>query len=204
MNSVPSNLSTTPSVHPDPISIHHAFPSPVPVDPDPGDVATNPTGAALAKSNTAPTNLDRIPPKSATPPIVNNKMPTTLSQIVHAPPKRTINPVPGDVVIDPIRVALASAIPVDPANPNSVATNDCTISMPADPVSVYPIRIIPVDPVHVDPVSVTPADSDFIIVTTILINLAFNKLFRHQTHSLSSRSHLYSISLALVRVFGVF
>jgi hypothetical protein len=76
--------------------------------------------------------------------------------------------------------------------------------MPADPVAVDPIHIIPVDPVHVDPVSVTPPDLNFMMITTILLNLAFITHFGYQTHSLNSQSHLYSINLALVRVFRVF
>ncbi|KIM73062.1 hypothetical protein PILCRDRAFT_93215 [Piloderma croceum F 1598] len=203
-NPVPRNSTTTPSVHSDPISIHPAFRSPVPVDPDPGDMATSPTGTTLTKSNTAPTNPDRIPPKSATPPIVNDETSTTLLQFVHAPLKRTVNPVPGDVAVDPVRAALASTIPTDLVIPSCVATNECThirfanavllaSSILTDPVRTALTNILPAIPVPVD-----LADSNLITVT---ISFAFITLSGIKLICRAVKNHLYLISLTHVGVF---
>jgi hypothetical protein len=193
-------------IDPDPVSPPPTVPVPansifndVAVDPNPDDVTINLTGVALAETNTAPTNPDRTPPKSATSLVVNNETPM-LSQFFHTPPKRAVNPVPGDVAIDPVRAALASAIPIDPVDHTHAMS---AIAVPADPVSVDPVCITLVDPGHVNPVLVTPTDQNLIIFTTILVNLAFTT-FR-TSYSLAEWSKsFYSISLVHVRIFTVF
>jgi hypothetical protein len=145
-NSIPDNIIVDP-ICTTPNHSAHASPDPAPMLPKP-----KPTPAAFTDPNlnapvgfpsitittTAPANPDHTPPKSATPPIVNDETPTTLPQFIHAPPKCTVNPVPGDVAVDPVRAALAGTIPVDLVNPNSVAANECThvrfaSAVPTDP-----------------------------------------------------------------------
>jgi hypothetical protein len=95
-------------------------------------------------------------------------------------------------------------------NPNSITTDDCTLtahklvtSTVPNPVLVDPIPIkpVPADPVHVDPVSVTSAYSNLITVT---ISFAFITLSGIKHIRQTVKNHLYSISLTHVGVFAVF
>jgi hypothetical protein len=136
-----------------------ALASAVPANPVPGDVPIDPVrtrSANAAPSNptaSAPANPDPTPPKCITTPIVVDETRTTASQLDRALPKRTVtpqngdvapavtlastaptaptpvNPVPSDVMIDPVRIAFANPVPcsttiIPPMQPVSSPSND--------------------------------------------------------------------------------
>jgi len=178
-NPVPSNSSTTPSVHPDPTiaSIHLAPATPTLINPDPGDVAVDPTSTVLTSTvpndhifvdpdpaGTVPTNSMPVDPAAIFPvnPDPVDPEPTMLINTVRAALTSVVltNPVPNsphDVAADPVRTALASVMPTNPVLVELIPADPVSIdSIPTDlnpVVRVSPIHIVPTEPVHIDPVS---------------------------------------------------
>ena len=188
-NPVPSNLPTTPSVHPDPIPVHPAFVCAVPADPNPGDGAPNPRSAL---GNTVPTDLIPVEPNPNTVVSVNlnparivntercavtPKEPTPNSRIgdtfiisasVDTAPVDFVSIEPDPVSVDPD--------PVVSVNPfiNLLATGSTpTRIAPADPfidfAFVGSIYSTPTNPVHVDPVSTDIFNSTAFTITTLAL-----------------------------------
>lgn len=176
-----------------------------PFDPDPGDVADDPIGVALA--NTVPTELIPVNSISAAPILINIIDPdpgdvatgVALTNTVPIDPA-PIGPVSCNMAIEPHYVALTNAMPSEPirANPAATILVSPTDHVPvdpdlprlgffstvlADPVPVDPTGIAPLTPVHIDPVSVTPANLKYSTIT-ILIGCLLTALFGYKTHLL--------------------
>jgi hypothetical protein len=230
-NPMPSNSTTTPSVHPDPISTHPARVCAQPVDPDPSDVVTNPTGAVPAKTNTAPIKPDCPLPKPTAAPLSGDMAPCAVQ--THTPAMgtltalTTINPVrtapTSAITVDPnpARVALGNTVPINPI-PDEPDPESTTLVNPTDPICIVFASTSPTQPIHVDTVPVhtpcskltpvdpfiksLPADSvpvDPIRITPVEPVFAFITLsgIKHIRHTV--KNHLY-FSLTHVQVFAVF
>jgi hypothetical protein len=142
--------------------------NPVPVDPDPDDVATNPAGVALAK--TEPTNRMPINPVSAALAVV---------------------PDPSNEPVNPTSTVPANAIPVDPdpVNPNFVTTNDHTPA--ASVINSVPVDPDPgnvADPIRIAFASAVPIDPDPII------HLQFDCFRRHYSCVRCNFQSLFSLA----------
>jgi hypothetical protein len=90
-----------------------------PVDPDPGDVVTNPTGAVPAKTNTPPIKPDCPLPKPTAAPLSGDMAPCVVQ--THTPATDTLT---APTTINPVRTSPTSAVTVDP-DPACVALT-CT------------------------------------------------------------------------------
>jgi hypothetical protein len=209
-----SNSTTTPSVHPDPIYIRPARVCAQPVDPDPGDMATNPTGIALAETNTAPANPNRNHNIAPLPTVDPDR-----AERMSAAPVSPINPDPGDtaaditcpafpsaepavpVPINPIPIHPAFTVPVDPdpVNPNPVTMDNFTPpthalincppitivhTMPADPVHAGPNAVVCVDPIYITPAEPVHVDPVLDTLINFPIHGAFTSMVASYAHSL--------------------
>jgi hypothetical protein len=140
----------------------------VPVDPNLGDVATNPAGVALANAvptdrtpvnhspavptptNPDPGDVAPDPARSALTNTATNHIPNDLASAAPTlinPAPAPINAVPDDVVVDPDRTARTTAIPVDPDPVSPVLTEAAPANpIPADPVRIALASAVPADP----------------------------------------------------------
>jgi hypothetical protein len=170
-NPVPSNSSTTPSVHPDPTiaSIHLAPATPTLINPDPGDVAVDPTSTAL--TSTVPNDHIFVDPDPAGT-MPTNSMPVDPAAIF------PVNPDPVDpkptMLINTVRAALTSVVltnpvpskpvPADPVpvDPEPTALVDSPHNVAADPVRTTLASVMPTNPVLVDLIPTDPVSIDSI------------------------------------------
>jgi hypothetical protein len=163
-NPVPSNLPTTPSVHPDSISIH-----------------PNPTGVALTKTNTMPIKPNHTSHELTTIPITGDMAPNankarsptspTKPSVIECrkgsnePPARLISPeaVPTPTKPDPPPPKPITAPFSSDMAPHTRTPAKC---MPSDgiPAASIPINTIPVDPDPVNPNSVTMNDCTHVTI----------------------------------------
>ena len=99
------------------------------------------------------------------------------SPVAHNTPQpEPVNPVPGEVTVDPVRTAFANAVPADPVHVNPAPVHLAN-SDPGD-VTVDPVRtafanMMPANPVHVDPAPVHLANSNPGDVTVDPVHTAF-------------------------------
>jgi hypothetical protein len=131
-------------VHPDPIYIHPASPTAVPIDPDPSDVAIG------ALASTAP--AQPIPSNSTINPINPNSVTTGDGTHVRFTSTVPADPIPVDPApvstTNPMGITLANTAPTDRAPVNCVPLTPSPV--PSD---------VTIDPVHTAFVSAAPADS---------------------------------------------
>ena len=184
-NPMPSNLPTTPSVHPDSISIHPACACALPVDPEPADFVTNPTGVALAKTNTTPIKPNHTSHELTTIPITGDtaananiaRSPTSPTKPgaiecrkgSNEPPARSISP---EAVPTPTKPDPPPPKPITAPFSSDVAPRARTPAkcVPSDgiPAASVPINTIPVDPDPVNPNSVTTNDCTHVTITYLM------------------------------------
>ena len=227
----PTDPAPTNLVHSDvtvgPVRTTPVDPNPNPVNLNLSDAATDATPPAF--SSAVPAVPVPINPISA--PVKPDPEPTALVDPI--PCDVAIDPIrtalasavpvdPDPDLVSPIYLNLISVKPtpvklirIKFCNLTSVVLRSHTDYTPTDiftdrvPInSVHiksiPVNSVPIDHVHVDPVSVTTADLNLITAAITFIGFTFITHFGHQTHLPNSQSHLHSISLALVKVFGVF
>jgi hypothetical protein len=161
VNSIPAPTSPGPT-------------DPTPINPAPGDPAVDPD--RTARTGTAPVDSIPIP---VNPRLANPNPITTLQPEPAEPAPAPINPVPGDAIVDPDRIAHTSAapansipvptspVPTDPVPVNPVP-GDATVdpvrtasanAMPTNPVPVDPAPISLMNPVHIPFASTIPSNT---------------------------------------------
>jgi len=165
----------------------HVYDSISPVDPDPGDVA-NTIGIAL--TTTAPSNPVSIELASNAPIFTN-----------------TIDYDPGDVSAGPTHVVLDNAIPIEPINTVPVDPDPIRIAFASailidpDPGDARTAHAAHVNPVCIDPDLVISTSS---IQQLSLLLLVLSTFFSHYFHSLDSNFHIRIFSFGLLKdILGI-